>query len=433
MPAGSAGGLAAALAPSARGQRGHLGGVCHVRGRPHGHRRRAHDRATGCTCSRCSPIETPTAWPTTWCRTPRLWFLHHHLFDLARRPRFDHHFARAWEAYREFNELFAQVVDAAAAEGATVLVQDYHLSLLPGVLAEKRPDLHTVHFTHTPFASPDILRVLPTPVARELLEGMAGATACGFHTARWEDGFRGCCEDMGVDMHRTFVSPLTPDSDHLARAGRLARSAGPPASGSTSCSGAGAWCCASTGSSRRRTCCGGSGPSTRCCACVPSSGARSCSWPWPTRHARRCRSTSPTAPRSSTPARRVNDTWGTDDWAPIILDVADDPGRSIAALMRYDVLLVNPLRDGLNLVAKEGPHREHHRRGPGAVARGGRVRRVAARGPRDQPLRRDRDRGGAPPGPRHGAARAGPSGPGAAHAGLRRASPGTGWPTSWRR
>ncbi len=51
----------------------------------------------------------------------------------------------------------------------------------------------------------------------------------------------------------------------------------------------------------------------------------------------------------------MNDTWGTDDWAPIILDVADDPGRSIAALMRYDVLLVNPLRDGLNLVAKEGP------------------------------------------------------------------------------
>jgi trehalose 6-phosphate synthase len=53
--------------------------------------------------------------------------------------------------------------------------------------------------------------------------------------------------------------------------------------------------------------------------------------------------------------RFVNDKWGTDDWAPIILDVADDPGRSIAALMRYDVLLVNPLRDGLNLVAKEGP------------------------------------------------------------------------------
>jgi trehalose 6-phosphate synthase len=52
---------------------------------------------------------------------------------------------------------------------------------------------------------------------------------------------------------------------------------------------------------------------------------------------------------------RVNETWGTDEWCPIVLDVADDPDRSFAALTRYDVLLVNPLRDGLNLVAKEGP------------------------------------------------------------------------------
>jgi trehalose 6-phosphate synthase len=54
-------------------------------------------------------------------------------------------------------------------------------------------------------------------------------------------------------------------------------------------------------------------------------------------------------------AQRVNDTWGTADWTPVLLDVADDVDRSLAALMRYDVLLVNPLRDGLNLVAKEGP------------------------------------------------------------------------------
>jgi trehalose 6-phosphate synthase len=52
---------------------------------------------------------------------------------------------------------------------------------------------------------------------------------------------------------------------------------------------------------------------------------------------------------------RVNETWGTDDWCPIILDVADNPDRSFAALTRYDVLLVNAVRDGLNLVAKEGP------------------------------------------------------------------------------
>jgi trehalose 6-phosphate synthase len=52
---------------------------------------------------------------------------------------------------------------------------------------------------------------------------------------------------------------------------------------------------------------------------------------------------------------RVNDRWATRDWTPIVLDQRDDFPRSIAAMQRYDVLLVNPIKDGLNLVAKEGP------------------------------------------------------------------------------
>jgi trehalose 6-phosphate synthase len=52
---------------------------------------------------------------------------------------------------------------------------------------------------------------------------------------------------------------------------------------------------------------------------------------------------------------RVNERWATRDWTPIVLDDRDDFARSVAGLARYDVLLVNPLRDGLNLVAKEGP------------------------------------------------------------------------------
>jgi len=283
-----------------------------------------------------------------------LWFLHHHLFDLARRPRFDHHWARAWEAYREFNELFAVVVDAAASEGATVLVQDYHLSLLPGVLAEKRPDLRTVHFTHTPFASPDTLRVLPTAVAREVLEGMAGATACGFHTVRWEADFRACCEDMGVDTGHTFVSPLTPDPDHLAEQAASAE-------------------CVAAGR-RLEELMGGRRMILRVDRIEPAKNLLRGFWAFdemlrirPELRGEVVFLALAYASRSSLPeylaygaeveqaAQRVNDTWGTDDWAPVILDVADDPGRSIAALMRYDVLLVNSLRDGLNLVAKEGP------------------------------------------------------------------------------
>ena len=52
---------------------------------------------------------------------------------------------------------------------------------------------------------------------------------------------------------------------------------------------------------------------------------------------------------------RINATWATPTWTPIVYDPRDDFPRSVAALRRADVLLVNPVRDGLNLVAKEGP------------------------------------------------------------------------------
>jgi trehalose 6-phosphate synthase len=53
--------------------------------------------------------------------------------------------------------------------------------------------------------------------------------------------------------------------------------------------------------------------------------------------------------------RQLNERWATPTWTPILLDLSDNFPRSVAALQRYDVLLVNPIRDGLNLVAFEGP------------------------------------------------------------------------------
>jgi trehalose 6-phosphate synthase len=54
-------------------------------------------------------------------------------------------------------------------------------------------------------------------------------------------------------------------------------------------------------------------------------------------------------------AERVNDRWGNDRWQPVVVDTRDDYERTVAGFIRYDVLLVNPVKDGLNLVAKEGP------------------------------------------------------------------------------
>ena len=108
---------------------------------------------------------------------------------------------------------------------------------------------------------------------------------------------------------------------------------------------------------------------------------------------------------------RINERWGTPGWTPIVLEVEDDYPRSLAALGRYDVLLVNPVRDGLNLVAKEGPLINTRDGVLAPLARGRRIRPALRSAMlRGQPVRRDRDGHGArrrrsPSGPRSGRCR----------------------------
>ena len=146
-----------------------------------------------------------------------LWFVHHGLFELARRPRYDQLFRDAWEAYRRYNRNFADTIVATAPAEAIVLVQDYHLSLLAPLVVASRPDLSLVHFAHTPFGGPELLSVLPDPYRQELLEGLSANQACGFHTDRWRRRFVASCEAFSVLPPRTFVSSLAPDGADLAR------------------------------------------------------------------------------------------------------------------------------------------------------------------------------------------------------------------------
>jgi len=283
-----------------------------------------------------------------------LWFCHHHLFDLVRRPRSGARWTEAWDAYRSLNSSFASTVDEVANDGATVLIQDYHLCLLPGLLAKERPDLKTVHFSHTPFADPNLFRVLPTASGRELLAGMAAATACGFHTARWAAGYLGCCADMGIVPAPTFVSPLGPNLARLEA--RTATDACREARGRVD---------ALVGDRR---------VVVRVDRVEPSKNLLRGFWAFdefleghPEWRGEVVMLALGYTSRESLAeylaygaevehaVARVNDRWGSEDWTPVILDVADDSDRSFAALTRYDVLLVNAVRDGLNLVAKEGP------------------------------------------------------------------------------
>ncbi|MBV9661291.1 MAG: trehalose-6-phosphate synthase, partial [Acidimicrobiales bacterium] len=144
-----------------------------------------------------------------------LWFCLHGLWDQPRRPRFDRHWWAAWDRYRAVNESFAAAADKASADGATVLVQDYQLALVPEMLAARRPDLSIGAFVHTPWCAPQELSTLPDEVAAAVVGGLAGGGACGFHSTRWASAFTACCREvLGRDAD-TFVAPAATDLDDL--------------------------------------------------------------------------------------------------------------------------------------------------------------------------------------------------------------------------
>jgi trehalose 6-phosphate synthase len=283
-----------------------------------------------------------------------LWFLHHGLYDLARRPRFDTRFREAWESYREVNRAFADVVADSAPDGAAVLVQDYHLALVGLFLAERRPDLRLVHFSHTPFANPDTWRVLPLDLGRELLAGMAAHHACGFHSPRWAAAFSACCsEQLGVEP-RTFVAPLAPDAADIGRVA-AGEACGAALTELDDAVGDRALVVRVDRIELSKNILRGFQAYEDLLERYPEWRERVVfgAFVYPSREGL----PEYLAYRQEVEAtvRRINERWATEDWIPILFDPSDDFPRSVAALRRADVFLINPIRDGLNLVAEEGP------------------------------------------------------------------------------
>ncbi len=285
-----------------------------------------------------------------------LWFLFHDLFDKIRRPRFDHHFREAWEAYRTVNTAFADATADAAAHGEVVLVNDYQLSLTGARLRALRPDLRIAHFTHTPFCGPDDIRVLPSYVATDLCAALATIPA-GFHTTRWGRAYHQSAREVlgrRATIAPTFAATLGIDVDALeaVAGGADAREA---ANRLDEIVGDRLVIARSDRIEPSKNIVRGFLAYDRLLEGRPGLRGRVVfvAMLYPSRQ------TLPEylayASEIEQVVARVNDRWATRDWTPIVLDERDDFPRSIAAMQRYDVLLVNPIKDGLNLVAKEGP------------------------------------------------------------------------------
>ncbi|MQY38107.1 Trehalose-6-phosphate synthase [Streptomyces sp. RB17] len=287
-----------------------------------------------------------------------LWFVHHMLYQTPLEPVFDAEFRRQWASYEAYNRAFAEALAEEAAEGAAVLVQDYHLCLVPGMLRELRPDLRIGHFSHTPWAPPEYFRLLPDDIAAELLHGILGADRAAFLTRRWADAFTECCHEVlgpGAPAVRVGVHGLGADADFLRK-----RAHEPDVDERM------AALREQIGAGRRtivrvdrtelsKNIVRGLLAYRQLLDDHPEWRERvvHVAFAYPSRQDLAVYRDYTAEVRRV--AEEINSTYGTPGWTPVVLHVKDDFARSLAAYRLADVALVNPIRDGMNLVAKEVP------------------------------------------------------------------------------
>jgi trehalose 6-phosphate synthase len=167
---------------------------------------------------------------------PLLWFIQHYLWDLSNVPDFRLVEREAWNyGYKQVNEDLASAAleEIEEIEEPIVMIHDYHLYTCPGLIRRGRPDVFLHHFVHIPWTHPDAWRVLPEDVRREIFEGLLSNDIIGFHTRSYCNNFLQCCRElMGLrtdfnrgaviseDGHETWVRPypLAIDAESFAEA-----------------------------------------------------------------------------------------------------------------------------------------------------------------------------------------------------------------------
>ncbi|MFC8435676.1 trehalose-6-phosphate synthase [Streptomyces sp. NPDC057253] len=286
-----------------------------------------------------------------------LWFVHHLLYQTPLEPVFDAEFRRRWASYETYNRAFAEALAQEAAEGAAVLVQDYHLCLVPGMLRELRPDLRISHFSHTPWAPVDYFRMLPDDIAAQLLRGMLGADRLGFLTRRWADAFTACATEFagGLGDTQVGVHGLGADADFLRERSHAA-DVEERIVGLREEIGAGRKTIVRVDRTElSKNIVRGLLAYRRLLESRPEWRERvvHVAFAYPSRQDLAVyRDYTAEVQRV---AEEINSSYGTPGWTPVVLHVKDDFARSLAAYRLADVALVNPIRDGMNLVAKEVP------------------------------------------------------------------------------
>ncbi len=142
---------------------------------------------------------------------PMLWFIQHYLWDQSNAPDIRRQEVEAFEdGYCVVNQDLARAVleEVDGEEEPVVMVHDYHFYTLPGIIRRERPDAFLHHFIHIPWTQPDAWRVLPKRMRDTIFEGLLANDIVGFHTRSYRRNFLQCCRDLmdlEVDMEAGIV------------------------------------------------------------------------------------------------------------------------------------------------------------------------------------------------------------------------------------
>jgi trehalose 6-phosphate synthase len=299
---------------------------------------------------------------------PTLWFLQHYLWGLGSAPDFGAELHEAWsDGYVPVNEALAAATleELDRDPDAAVLFHDYHLYLAPKLVREARPDVVTSHFVHIPWPEADYWHALPPELRVAVHEGLLANDVVGFHTERWRRAFLLAAERLlgarvdpqtGTVEHRgrttrVVAHPISVDAEEFDRLREdpavLEREA--------------------VLAARR--------PEQLVLRVDRTDPSKNIVRGFhafalllerhPELHGRVGMAALLAPSRQDIPeyaeyvravesaVRTVNDRFGREGWQPVELDLADDFLRSVAGYKQFDVLLVNPVFDGLNLVTKE--------------------------------------------------------------------------------
>lgn len=307
---------------------------------------------------------------------PLLWFLQHTMWDVPRAPVISRATWQAWDqGYVAVNRMFAEAIVRqvrVAPRPTLVMLQDYHLYLVAGLIRERmrrreRPKL--LHFIHIPWPGPEYWRILPSAMRQPILDGLCSVDVLGFQTRDDALNFIRTCEThlqrvfvkyrrgriwyrnhatyvrdfpISIDVqalrklahspevavHRSEIQSMTRDRQLIVRVDRIE-------------------------------------PSKNIVRGFLAFEEMLELYP---QHRDKVKFLAILVPSRLSvygyqdyldelmaAAGKVNARYGSSDWEPVRVLVGESYPRAVAALQCYDVLLVNAIVDGMNLVAKEGP------------------------------------------------------------------------------